>query len=196
VNNEKINLIDNAGLKQGVWKLYSNDLSMKCTFLDNQIIDTIKYFKNDTLVYMLSPKDEEIRYWMYCYKNDTIQGYAKNNEDGLYRYYDLTGNQLDSSMYNTLKSVSEFFPHYYGGSDEMYKYLGNSLINTLSKGTYYVSFWINQNGIVNQIDVTNTRKRKDKKLIVGVFEKMPRWQPGHQRGQMVNVKLNVPLKIK
>ncbi len=195
VNSEDINLIDSKLLKQGEWKLFSNTLRMNCIFKDNKVIDTIKYYDNDNLVFELSCKNNGKRDWAFYSKGDTIRGFSKYNEEDLYRYYNYDGEELDS-LYSIFSAINEYTPHYYGGTSEMNKYIGSSSISKLKKGKYYVSFVINSNGYVEDVKVINSNKKKVIKIINKVFLEMPRWQAGHQRGIMVKSTYYIPLNIK
>ncbi len=64
------------------------------------------------------------------------------------------------------------------------------------EGTVYVSFIIEKNGLLGELSLLNDIGGDCGKAAILVLEEMPRWQPGQQNGQIVRVRMNLPIQFK
>jgi TonB family protein len=196
VDGIKINNIDKKGLKQGEWKLYRNEnLALKCSFKEGNVIDTIEYYKDDKLVFSLEPFINNKQLWQSYIDSMPVKGYAKYNEDNLYRNYYIDETPTDSAMNWKLVEICEIYPEYYGGREKMYEYLSGYFSNLNLSGRVIVGFIINSNGEVKDIKIIESSNVKLNKIAIKAFKKMPRWQPGHQAGKMVSVRMQLPINL-
>ena len=98
-------------------------------------------------------------------------------------------------------TVVEEMPEYPGGMDAMYAYLGENIqypdsakINKIS-GKVYVTFVIEKDGSVTNVEVLRGIGGGCDKEAMRVVSEMPNWEPGKQRGQEVRVQYNLPIKF-
>ena len=64
------------------------------------------------------------------------------------------------------------------------------------EGTVYVSFVVERDGLITDVKVVRDIGAGCGEEAVRVVKKMPRWNPGKQRGRPVRVQFNLPVKYK
>lgn len=95
--------------------------------------------------------------------------------------------------------IVEDMPQYPGGEDAMRKFISQSIIypdEALEKGIQgrvYVSFVVASDGTVANAKIARGVDDTIDKEALRVINSLPKWQPGKQRGQAVNVKYTVPI---
>lgn len=93
-------------------------------------------------------------------------------------------------------------PEYPGGMEALGKFLQKNLryparANRMGiEGTVYVSFVVDQNGLINAVEVKKGIDASCDEEAARVISKMPPWKPGKQRGQAVKVRYIMPIKFK
>lgn len=108
-----------------------------------------------------------------------------------------------SSAQQSLKGVIynsagiEKKPEFPGGMQEFYKFVKKNYIAPSKgiKGNVYVTFIIEKDGSLSNIDVLRDLGYGTGKEVVRVMSKSPNWIPGEQKGQKVRVTYSIPIPI-
>jgi protein TonB len=92
-------------------------------------------------------------------------------------------------------------PEYPGGMQKFYQYIGSHFnypkgLNPRPVGRIALSFVINRDGSISDVNVVNSVHELLDAEAVRVLKKMPKWKPGMQNGKAVRVKYNIPLSMK
>ena len=97
--------------------------------------------------------------------------------------------------------VVEHMPEFVGGMEGLGKYLGDNLVypkeavaNKVS-GTVFVSFIINADGSVSDVQVLKGIGSGCNEEALRVVQRMPVWLPGKQSGQSVAVRYSLPIRF-
>lgn len=99
--------------------------------------------------------------------------------------------------------VVESMPEFPGGTQAMYKYIGENLKYPVIaqengiQGRVVCQFTVNKDGSL--VDIEVVRSAGDPSLdkeAVRVIKSMPKWKPGKQRNQPVRVKFTLPVNFK
>ena len=92
-------------------------------------------------------------------------------------------------------------PSFPGGEAEMFKVLGESLKyppmarDAGIQGIVYVEFIVMEDGAVSDVKVLRGIGGGCDEAAVDVVKKMPKWNPGKQRGQAVRVRFRLPIRF-
>lgn len=116
-----------------------------------------------------------------------------------------TGNGLSLASIDTTiyRGGVEIMPQFPGGESALMHYLQSNLkyprnlIEDKITGTVYLSFIVNKDGDVTGIDILRgVRESKDfENEAKRVVAMMPKWKPGRQNGQNVNVYFMLPISF-
>lgn len=187
--NEIINALDQNVNKVGLWKLYNDAENVLITVDFNKA--KTSFYKDSKLIATYSKanhleiyKDSKTINATYAYKADNSQTLLTES-----------GKELDTETVKYYAQASEVYPIFYGGMSELYAFIGNNFQSNGQKGMVKVKFVIDKNGYTKDIEVvtsTNVLLDEEAKRIVSIF---PRWQPGFQGGDFVNVSYIVPFNI-
>ncbi len=63
------------------------------------------------------------------------------------------------------------------------------------QGTVFVSFVVRHNGAITDAEILRGLHPDIDKEVLRVVNKMPRWEPGEQRGENVSVRFNMPVRF-
>ncbi|MAX80740.1 MAG: energy transducer TonB [Crocinitomicaceae bacterium] len=92
-------------------------------------------------------------------------------------------------------------PSFPGGEAEMFKFLGENLKyppmarDAGIQGIVYVEFIVMEDGAVSDVKVLRGIGGGCDEAAVDVVKKMPKWNPGKQRGQAVRVRFRLPIRF-
>ena len=99
-------------------------------------------------------------------------------------------------------TIVEEMPEFPGGGEAaMYKYLGKNLkYPPMAKdagiqGIVYVTFVVKEDGKIDNVKVLRGIGGGCDESAIAVVEKMPKWNPGKQRGKAVRVQYNLPVRF-
>ena len=98
--------------------------------------------------------------------------------------------------------VVEEMPKFPGGDDALIKFLHESIKYPAEaekagkQGRVVVTFVVNKDGSVDNAKVVRSVDEKLDAEALRVVNAMPKWQPGKQQGQEVNVKFTLPVTFK
>lgn len=189
-----INILDKNGLKAYTWKLYNEEKNVVIVseFKNGELNADTKYYKDDVLFASYNNSDELI-----IYKDDkTYKAKFLRRPDGTQILVDKRGDEIDKDIANYFYSLSTVYPMFYGGKNALFDFISNN-VNSSSvnyeSGRVILSFVIDVNGKVTDIEVTestNSTLNDEAKRIISL---LPRWQPAHQRGVFVKAQLSLPI---
>lgn len=105
---------------------------------------------------------------------------------------------------NIKHRVVEHMPEYPGGYEAMMQFIQSKvkyprhLLEIGAEGTVYMSFVVSNDGTINGIEVLRgvAGAADFEKEATRLISLMPRWKPGIQNGQSVNVIMNLPIAFK
>ena len=95
--------------------------------------------------------------------------------------------------------ISEVMPTPEGGLKEFYRYVSSTIkyprqaINTRTQGKVFLSFVIERDGSITDIQVLKGIGAGCDKEAVRVLSEAPKWLPGKQRGVPVRVRMQLPI---
>lgn len=101
-----------------------------------------------------------------------------------------------------LFQVVEKMPEFPGGTAALLKYLTDNMqypsvcSENNIQGRVLVSFVVNRDGSIVDIEVVRSVNPYLDKEAVRVVSTMPKWEPGEQRGKTVRVKFNLPVNFR
>ncbi|MBF03140.1 MAG: hypothetical protein CMP76_07570 [Flavobacterium sp.] len=190
------NEIDSIGNKQGEWILSNKNFTLKATFKDNKTVGPMRFYENEKLVLEATEGPDKTYTWKLYTNEGNKEGIAKNNEEGLFRYFDLQSNEIDSTTLIKLNSIGEILPTYNGGINQFHIYIAQNIDSlNIKNEKFKVNFVINQNGKVTDVKIASSTNPNLNDRIIHFFENSPRWNPGFQRFRFVKVKMSIPLNL-
>lgn len=114
----------------------------------------------------------------------------------------VTGHKSQDSIPGEVFKVVEKMPEYPGGMDELFKFLAQNVrYPEVAKkenieGMVVVQFVIDKNGVIKDPHVVLGIGGGANEEALRVVNMMPKWKPGLQKGQEVNVQFNLPIRFK
>ena len=96
----------------------------------------------------------------------------------------------------------EKMPEYYGGIDEMYRFLGENIKYPRSavkqgiQGRVFVNFIVEADGSITNVKVLSGIGSGCDEEAVRVVKSMPKWKPGQADGKNIRVNLTLPITFK
>lgn len=101
----------------------------------------------------------------------------------------------------TIVPWAEVMPEFIGGESAMLEFIRNNVYfpnmereNGVS-GTAIVSFVINEDGSVSNVEAVKATTGNFKRESEKVVARMPKWKPGRQGGRAVKVRQSIPIKF-
>ena len=97
--------------------------------------------------------------------------------------------------------IVEEMPSYPGGAEALYEYLNDNIrypivaLESGISGRVYVQFVVEKDGSVSDVKVLRGIGGGCDEEAIRVVEKMPKWNPGKQRGRAVRVLYMVPINF-
>lgn len=98
-------------------------------------------------------------------------------------------------------TVVEIQPEFPGGNNEMYKFMGQNIkypldaTNANIEGRVFLSFVVTETGEIGDIKVLKGIGFGCDEEAVRVLKLFPKWEPGIQDGQPINVRYNLPINF-
>ncbi|MBK8845373.1 MAG: energy transducer TonB [Bacteroidetes bacterium] len=139
-------------------------------------------------------------------KSVNTSGSTGKGTDSLAIIDNSGGKGIDSTDVgnNTNHRVVQNMPEYPGGYEAMLQFIQSKvkyprhLLEIGAEGTVYMSFVVRKDGTINGIEVLRgvagaADFEKEAARLIGI---MPKWKPGIQNGQSVNVIMNLPIAFK
>jgi periplasmic protein TonB len=98
-------------------------------------------------------------------------------------------------------SFAEVMPEFPGGNDEMYRFLARNIVYPQKlrekdiEGKVIITFVVRKDGSLDDIKVINKTAKEFADEAIRIIKLMPKWTPGKEKGELVNVKFIVPIKF-
>jgi len=95
----------------------------------------------------------------------------------------------------------EIMPEYPGGQDALSKFIKDNInypkqgIEDKTEGIVYVTFIVEKDGTLSQINATKSIGTAFEKEAENVVKKMPKWKAGMHNGENVRVMLSLPIEF-
>jgi len=209
---ESINYIDNNGLKQGIWKIYSSNddrapkgkVYIECKFVDGEINGEISVRKGKKTIMQISPAPNQNRANFIAQKGSKeINGTIVRGKKGP-DYFDSEGNQFSKTEKDWLRNHTAIMPMHYGGSigvQKSIKEIFDSNNIKGEKGRVYVTFTVDSDGNINNPKVAKVKNiTPDKDNLLGkealrIISSLPRMQPAFQGFKLVKLNYTIPINF-
>lgn len=112
-----------------------------------------------------------------------------------------TGTVAGDLLVEPIVNVPDIEPFFPGGAAEMAVFINKSIelptyIPEYDQGTIYVSFVVNRDGSIEDVNVLRGLSNELNKAAVDVVKAMPKWTPGQSAGRTVRVRYTVPISIR
>ncbi len=134
----------------------------------------------------------------------------KDQSSELVKKYNATGGIIKITLKKPVPDrqeeevfiVVEEMPEFPGGMEALRSYIYDNLEYPEKarrrgiKGEATIGFTVNTDGDIEDINIINSSYEGFGEAAMKVFENMPAWEPGKQRGMPVKVKLHVPVEFK
>ena len=101
-----------------------------------------------------------------------------------------------------LLDFAEEEPEFPGGEAAMNEFIQNNVeypqnaIEMGEQGIVYVQFIVDKTGSINNVEVVRGVSTSLDNEAKRVIRKMPKWNPGKQNGELVNVRFTIPISFK
>lgn len=123
------------------------------------------------------------------------------DEDTEVEFIDMLSDESEEIDEAVIFQIVEKMPTFPGGEAAMMKYLSENIkYPTIAQengiqGRVYVNFVVGKSGEISQIKVIRGVDPALDQEAIRVVEKMPKWNPGEQRGKAVNVSFMLPINF-
>lgn len=131
------------------------------------------------------------------YLNPTI-GYSVSIKIFLSQNYPAS---MQDDTTKEVFTIVEEMPVYTGGNEAMTEYLKSNIVYPEQaikdgiQGKVFVTFVVDKAGAVTEVRVLRGVSEELNAEAVRVVSGMPKWIPGKQRGEFVNVQYNLPINF-
>ncbi|WP_075603766.1 energy transducer TonB [Saccharicrinis aurantiacus] len=216
---EIINYIDDSGLKQGIWKIYSlNDNRapisrsyVECEFVDDELDGNIYIRKGKKTIIEIRPQPNSNAASFSAQKGSkSIEGLIVALEgkgiSGMKKiaYLDNEGNEFSKEIKDWLRSYTFILPSHYGGETGVQKSIRkifeyDNVENC--KGRVYVSFVVDSSGFIinpKASKVKNTTPNENgllEKEAIRIIRNLPRMQPAFQGFMLGEINYTIPVNF-
>ena len=95
--------------------------------------------------------------------------------------------------------IAEDMPEFNNGGQTLQEYLNMNIVyppNHDIQGTVYVSFIVTKDGRIEDVLLLRGIGKEYDDEALRIVRSMPKWKPGKNMGQAVNVRFNLPIKFK
>jgi len=112
---------------------------------------------------------------------------------------DFMGEEIEDAI--VVSRPKGRMPEYPGGDAALLRFLGDELIypeiarSIGDEGTVYVSFVVNKEGLVSDVQVVRGISPSLDKEAIRVVKRMPAWEPGIYQGLPADFKYTLPVKF-
>jgi hypothetical protein len=193
VQGQNFNQTDSNGLRQGLWKFYENDsVRMICPFKNDLSTGIIQYFEHDRLVMKLEGDSKDKRKWYLFQKTDTLTGYYVREKKEI---TDTIGRPVDKKLQDRIVGIYEVYPSFVGGTDAMLKYIQAFSNKINERGKVKVQFTVGQKGEIKNATIKESSNVKLNDIAIKLVSDMPAWQPGCDKGRIIEVSMLLPLNF-
>lgn len=193
VHCQNFNQTDNNGQRQGIWKFYEGDsIRMICPFKNDLSTGIIQYFEHDRLVLELEGDLRDKRKWFLYQKSDTLVGYyVQENKE----ITDTLGRLVDSKLKARIMGIYEVYPSFVGGTTAMMEYIKAFPKKTNERGKVKVQFTVGKKGEIKNATIKDSSNIKLNDIAIKLVSDMPAWQPGCDKGRIIEVSMLLPLNF-
>ena len=204
VNNDTINRIDTAGLKQGKWKYWDNNLSLAltCYYKDNQPVGKQTYYqKNHPLLELEPHKTKKEITWKYYGSGKAVTGKLRQGKRK-FEFVNVKGKKLKKAEIQILTEILEQDASFVGGYYELFRYFKDNIHYPKSsqqagkEGIVEVTFLVKESGEIDEVRLVSGFDVDCNEAALTCVRTMPRWRPATKMGYTFESKVKVPVQFK
>jgi TonB family protein len=95
--------------------------------------------------------------------------------------------------------ISQEMPEFENGGQTLQEYIASNLVfpnDSDAQGTVYVSFYVMKDGSITEVKLLKGFDPAFDQEALRVVKSMPKWKPGRDYGQPVNVRFTIPIKFR
>jgi len=134
--------------------------------------------------------------------NPYLKGFVFNYSAMSKEFDEKYNSEEKRKISNEIYTHAEQMPAFPGGDKEMNKWLSDNIKYPATakengiQGTVWIRFVVLANGSITDVEVTRSLEPTCNKEAIRLIESMPKWEPGRQNGNAVNVFYSVPVVFK
>lgn len=162
---------------------------------DNGRITIDNYYKSGQPISSIQQKNRELDGSLMTYwDNGNLKrsDVYKNNKFVKGKCFDENGKQINHFDF-------EISPQFPGGDLALHNYIYDQVNQWnagTSEGTILVRFVIHKDGSITDINIIEGLNKELDEKAIELISKMPKWNPGQQDGNNVNVAFNLPIRVR
>ncbi len=187
--NSAPNLVNSENELVGNWEFYDSNgiLFLSARYEAGKPVDTLNFFKDHQLALQIFEMSDNRIYFKSIINS---VGFYRTFENGKSVYRKADG-EIQKNALDILKPFLEFDVQFPGGKDALTAFqkehleYPESLAKRKVEGEVVVSFKVNKSGLISGVEIISSTHKKFEKEALNLFAKMPRWQPGLQRGHPI-----------
>jgi len=187
---ETINHIDKDGKKQGVWKLFDTKRAIMVigNMENDAFVSNIEYYQNGKLV--VSQNKDKGEYIFYVDSKAIRAKTIVEKEES--KIVTENGQALEEGILANFNAIGSLAPFFYGAPKAMQNFLNNEMNKKKwnDSGKVRFNFIVDKNGWVTEVKVAESGNETLNEDAIRIVEKMPRWQPGFDKGKFSLYRLN------
>lgn len=211
-NTYKVTVNDSVAANRKIERQYYKSGNIKSEI--HQLVVPIKEGDKNTMLYL----DGKFREW---YENGQLWkdlNYDQNNLNGeIMTYWDngqlkrhelfQSGKSVKGECYNREGESVDFYsfmvmPQFQGGISALMDFLSRRVTYPVAmqkshlEGKVFVGFMVNKEGLVTDVKVLRGVSPEFDEEAIRVAKSMPKWNPGMQDGEKVNVRYTLPIQFR
>lgn len=204
VNNDTINRIDSAGLKQGMWKYWDNNLALAlvCYYKNDQPVGRQTYYhKNHPLLELEPHKSRKEIAWKYYGGGKPVSGKLRKGKRK-FEFVNTKGKKLTKAEIAILTEILEQDASFVGGYYELFRYFKENIHYPKSsqashkEGVVEVTFTVKESGEIDEVRLVSGFDVECNEAALNCVKNMPRWRPATKMGYAFESKVKVPVQFK
>lgn len=193
------NQYDQDGNLFGYWEFLDNENNkyLSANYRDGKPIDTLTFYENGLTALKLFEVSKE-KIWFLLSQENSEFFRIRNGNNFVYKSKDGTEITPSESIKHFLETSAVFN----GGSNAWSTFLQKNLeypekmVRKKKEGKVIVSFVVNRQGKVTRPEIIDSPNKQFNKAVLNLFENMPNWQPGLQRGYPVSSRMTTVITFK
>lgn len=196
-NGERINALDTANMKTGIWKAFdeTKDILITCVYENDKPVTETRYYKDSKLIATY----DNLEIFTIYHKKDTIKAKLLIKEDKTTVLTDPEEKELNKKIQDFFYQNCQVRPMYYGGEKSFLNYVNTSIDQNIAQkktGKMIISLKIDRNGNFIGAEVKESLTPELDANALSVIKNMARWQPGHTYGKFSGAGYTIPITIR
>lgn len=203
-NGDTINRIDTNNNRQGLWRIWDNNLAlvMTCHYVNNAPVGKLTYFsKGKTLLEIEPSKFQEELGWKYYGKAKPVTGKVRRGKRKV-EFINAKGKKMNKKEMAIFLPLLDTEASFVGGYFELFKYFKDNLKypakakEQKKQGIVNVSFTVGETGEISNVTLISGFDDECNLRALEVVKNMPRWRAATKFGYPIASQQMVPIRFK